>query len=119
MMPFITKVIKKPVKLEKIKVLAGQQFGDFIKAVVDIENIIIAIGWELHADQESLLLDQWSKQEHLRGINIYPQHFGKDAFIEFDSMINIRPRLNNRTRSVQDTKIQKKIKEIVVLFIKP
>jgi hypothetical protein len=44
MMPFITKVIKKPVKLEKIKVLAGQQFGDFIKAVVDIENIIIAIG---------------------------------------------------------------------------
>lgn len=118
-MPFITKVIKKPVKLEKIKVLAGQQFGDFIKAVVDIENIIIAIGWELHADQESLLLDQWSKQEHLRGINIYPQHFGKDAFIEFDSMINIRPRLNNRTRSVQDTKIQKKIKEIVVLFIKP
>lgn len=119
MMPFITKVIKKPVKLEKIKVLARQQFGDFIKAVVDIENIIIAIGWELHADQESLLLDQWSKQEHLRGINIYPQHFGKDAFIEFDSMINIRPRLNNRTRSVQDTKIQKKIKEIVVLFIKP
>jgi len=118
-MQFITKIIKKPLKLEKIQVLAEQQFGDFIKAVVDIENIIMAIGWELHADQESLLLDKWSNQEHLRGINIYPQHFGKDSFIEFDSMINIRPRLNNRTRGIQDAKIKKKIKEIVVLLIKP
>lgn len=116
-MTFVTKIIKKPIKFEEIETLAEQQFGDFVKAVVDIENVIMAIGWELHADQESLLLDKWSQQENLRGINIYPNDWGKDSFIEFDSMINIRPRLNNRTRGIQDINIQKKIKKIVNLFI--
>lgn len=118
-MSFSPKIIKKPIKLEEIHILAQQQFGDFIKAVVDIEHMIMAIGWELHADLESLLLDQWSQQDFLRGINIYPHYFGKDNFIEFDSMINIRPRLNNRTRIIQDTTIQNKIKEIVFLLIQP
>ncbi|MCF7834552.1 DUF5674 family protein [Candidatus Gracilibacteria bacterium] len=118
-MPFVTKIIREPIKFEEIETLAKKQFGDFVKAVVDIENVIIAIGGELHADQESLLLDKGSQQEHLRGINIYPQHFGQDSFIEFDSMINIRPRLNNRTRGIQDINIQKKIRKIVNLFIVP
>ena len=57
-MTFSTKIIKKPFPLEKIQALAKQQFGDFVKAVIDIENIVIAIGGELHADQEALLLSQ-------------------------------------------------------------
>src|SRR3989344_2767512 len=55
-----------------LKKLASERFGDMVKAVVDIEQNIMAIGGELHADEEQLLLEQGSKQEHLWGINLYP-----------------------------------------------
>jgi hypothetical protein len=39
--------------------------------------------------------------------------FDKENFIEFDSMINIRPLQGNRSRSVEDERIQEVIKAIV------
>ncbi|PIR66234.1 MAG: hypothetical protein COU51_05110 [Parcubacteria group bacterium CG10_big_fil_rev_8_21_14_0_10_36_14] len=97
--------------------MAEKRFGDLVKAVIDIEKDIMAIGGELHADEEQILLEQDSKQENLWGINLYPSKTGED-FIEFDSMINIRPRQNNRSRGVEDKDIQKKIAEIVKKLIK-
>lgn len=88
-----------------------------VKAVVDIERSIMAIDAEMHADEEALLIKEGSKQEALWGINLYPDRKGDD-FIEFDSMINIKPRQNNRSRSVEDTEIQKKIRKIVSSLVK-
>jgi len=68
---------------------------------------------ELHADQESLLLERGSKQVDLWGINIYPNKMGDDKWIEFDSMINIRPSWGNSSRGVDDPKVQEKIIKIV------
>lgn len=91
-------------------------FGEFVKAVVDVEQNIMVVEAELHADQESFLLEQGSKQKNLWGINFYVNKSGGE-FIEFDSMINIRPWQNNGSRVVDDPKIRKKIIEIVNLLV--
>ena len=78
----------------------------------------MTIGGELHADEEALLLDQGSRQQDLWGINLYPDKSGDD-FIEFDSMINLRPGQGNRSRDVQDPAIRQKIKDIVNQLVEP
>ena len=83
-----------------------------IKAVVDVDKRIMAIDSELHYELETLLLKEGSSQESLWGYNIYPDLFGEEDFIEFDSLINIRPRQNNRSRDVEDPTIRQKIIEI-------
>lgn len=117
-MGFNLEIIKKPTTLAQIKKHADEDFWDFTKAVVDINKIVIVVGWELHADEESILLQQGSKQDDLRWINIYPEYIGTKDYIEFDSMINIRPRQNNHSRSVENQSIRHKIEEIVHLLIK-
>ena len=59
------------------------------------------------------MLDNGSRQEDLWGINLYPNRFGTLDFIEYDSLINIRPRQNNRSRYVESPEIRAKIEEIV------
>ncbi len=86
---------------------AEQLFGDMVKAVIDVEKGIIAIGGELHADEEAFLLARDSK-ENLWGINLYPERDFTEM-IEFDSMINIRPRQNNRSRGVEDPTVREQI----------
>ena len=79
--------------------MSNEMFGELVKAVVDVENGIMAVDAELHADEENLLLEHGSQQEHLWCINIYPKKIGDPTWIEFDSMINIKPNLNKqRTR---------------------
>lgn len=88
-----------------------------IKAVADVDKGVIAIDAELHSDLEMLLLEDGSSQESLWGFNIYPQ-LEEDDYIEFDSLINIRPRQNNRSRDVENEEIRKKIIVLVNQFIK-
>lgn len=110
------RIITEPISREFLKEVAAERFGDMVKAVVDLEKNIMAIGGELHADEEGILLEQGSKQENLWGINLYPAEIG-GAFLEFDSMINIRPRQGNRSRSVEDVVIQEKIRSLVSKLI--
>lgn len=87
-------------------------FGNMVKAVIDIDRELIAVDAELHSDLEALLLDNGSKQKNLWGVNFYPEIQDED-FIEFDSMINIRPSQDNRSRGVDNEQTRKKIIEIV------
>jgi hypothetical protein len=98
--------------------MAQNLFGNMVKAVVDIERQIMAMDAELHADEEAALLENGSCQENLWGINIYPELDRNDPdFVEFDSMINLRPSQNNRSRGVEDNETRKKIKSIVEKLI--
>jgi len=106
------KIVKDTISKEELKQIAENQFGDLVKAVIDIEKEIMAIGGELHADEETLLLEQGSKQENLWGINLRIDK-SEDEFIEFDSMINIRPSQNNKSRDVESLDIQRKVRDIV------
>lgn len=109
-------IIDKNIRLEKLRQMAEKMFGNLIKAVVDIDKGIMAVNGELHADEEALLLQNGSKQENLWGINIYPDMQGDD-FIEFDSMINLRPSQGNRSRGVDSEEIRNKIIGIVSKLI--
>jgi hypothetical protein len=111
------KIVENNILLTELLEMARNRFGDLVKAVVDIEKEIMAVDSELHADEEALLLEKGSKQENLWGINIYPELTGAER-IEFDSMINLKPDLGNRTRGIDQQGIKDKIIKIVNKLLK-
>jgi len=110
------KIVKDKIPVSELQEMSEKMFGGLVKAVIDVDQKIMAIDAPMHADQEAVLIEKGSKQENLWGINLYPEKEGED-FIEFDSMINIRPSFGNRTRGIDDAKIRKKIIEIVNRFV--
>ena len=106
------RVIRDTISRDELTEIAKQQFGDMVKAVVDVEQGIMAIGGELHSDEVAILLDQGSAQRHLWGINLYPDK-PLDEWIEFDSMINVRPSSGNRSRYVESQEAREVITRIV------
>ena len=97
--------------------MAKSQFGDLVKAVVDVDQGIMALGGELHADEEALLAEtEGSQREATWGINLYPDK-DEAGWIEFDSMVNIKPAYGNRPRDIESPEIRAKIKEIVSKLI--
>jgi len=112
------KLVDKEISLEELTEMSKKMFGGMVKAVVDIEKQIMVVDAELHADQELFLLENDSKQEHLWGINLHPDQKGTENFVEFDSMINLRPVDNNRTRGVDDPKMRDHIIKIVNKLVK-
>jgi hypothetical protein len=95
-------LVTEAISIERLRRLAESTFGDFVKAVVDIGRGVLAVGGELHADAEATLLDDGSEQADIWGINLYPGAYPAEDWIEFDSMINVRPRQANQTRGVED-----------------
>jgi len=106
------RTVREPLPRDDLATIAEHQFGDMVKAVVDVTRRIMAIGGELHSDEEAVLLDEGSEQRDLWGINLYPSETGAD-WIEFDSMINVRPAQGNRSRSVEDPNLRQEIWLIV------
>ncbi len=97
--------------MNELKAIAANTFGDMVKAVADVDKGLLCIDAELHSDMEIFLIEQGSLQENLWGFNIYPD-LEKDECIEFDSLINIRPWQNNRSRDIEDEGIRKKITDL-------
>jgi len=111
------RILKSIKNRDELKKIAQNTFGDLVKAVVDVDRELIAIDAELHSDLEALLIEEGSNQNSLWGINFYPELEGED-FIEFDSMINLRPSQGNMTRGVDSADIKVKIINIVNKWVK-
>ena len=109
-------IISQPIKHSELNGMLPGCFGDMIKAVVDVRKGILGLDAELHADIVKELLSQSSIQTDLWGINLYPE-MDEDDFIEFDSLINIRPFQGNRCRDVLDPIVRKQIVDIVISLI--
>ena len=108
-----TRIVKDKVSRAKLRALAEEQYGDMVKAVVDVEQGIMGVGGELHVDIQSLLIEtEHSRGDTTWGINLYVDKTG-DEFIEFDSMVNLKPLLGNKSRDITDEAVRGKIKEIV------
>lgn len=110
-------IIRESVTRHELNEMAQQQFGDMMKAVVDVEQGIMAIGGELRSDEEAMLLDQGSVQKNLWGINLYPERLVPE-WIEFDSMINVRSSGGNRSRYVESAEIRDTVTTIVNRLVK-
>ena len=108
-----TKIIKNKISRSELKALAHEQYGDIIKAVVDVRQKIMGVGGELHVDIQSLLIEKENSEGgDTWGINLYLEKSGED-FIEFDSMINLKPNLGNRSRDIGNSEIKDKIRQII------
>lgn len=109
---FRLQVLRSPVTRAALAAEAADGFGDMIKAVVDVRRGIMAIGAQLHSDEEAALLDDGSMQGDLWGINLYPGESGEE-WLEFDSMVNLRPAQGNRSRGVDDDATRSAIRRLV------
>lgn len=110
------RLLTDPIRRAELADLAEAGFGDMVKAVVDVHRGVMAIGGELHSDEEAALLNEGSEQKDLWGINLYPDQTG-DGMVEFDSMINVRPSQGNRSREVEDDATREAIRAIVARLI--
>ena len=111
-------IIEQPITRSELKKMAEERFGDLVKGAIDIEKGILVLGGQLHIDEAVLLNEKFqSKSQNIWGINLYPDKPGDDM-IEFDSMINLKPDLGNRTRGIENIEVQERIKDIVKKLIK-
>ena len=110
-------LIDSPITRSRLKNDYMNFFNTMTKAVVDIRKEQMVVDAELHADQEQFLLENGSSQEDLWGINLYPDKSASE-FIEYTSLINIRPSQNNASMEIEDDSIKIKIREIVFKLIK-
>lgn len=106
------KVVEK-ISIAELSDMANKMFGTLVKADVDIAKKIFIVDMGMHADGEAYLMENGSKQSDLWGINLHPADYGTDDFIEFDSMINIRPRQGNASKDILDTEIRRQIIALV------
>ena len=111
------KIVTETLSLGELKQMAADTFGDMVKAVVDVDRELVAVDAELHSDLEALFLEDGSKQKNLWGINFYPE-IQDDGFVEFDSMINMRPSQGNRSRGIENEEMRRKIMGIIAKRIK-
>lgn len=111
------KIVETTINIDELKEMSQRLFGGLVKAVVDVKKEIMVVDAAMHADEEKYLLECGSAQDDLWGINLYPEVEGND-FVEFDSMINLRPRLNNFSRGIDNEELRKKIITIVNKLVK-
>lgn len=111
------KIVKDKIEIAELKEMSKKMFDNLVKAVVDVEKEIMAVDAGLHSDEQEILMEKGSKPENLWGINVLPEKENEE-FIEFDSMINIKPAFGNRTRGIDNQKIREKIIKIVNNLIK-
>lgn len=109
-------ILRTKIEPAELQRLARAFFGDMVKYVVDVERRIVAVGGELHADGEQLLLELGSRQEDLWGANYYPGR-GPEDCIEYTALINIRPAAGNRGMEIMDDKIRAVVRGITFELI--
>lgn len=105
-------IIKEKISRHELKKIAKDGYGDMIKIVVDINQEIIALGAELHSDEEETLIAAGSKRECLWGANFYLNQPAEKQ-IEYISLINIKSNQNNRSMEIQDQNTRNKVRQIV------
>src|SRR5262245_6974446 len=109
-------LLNRKIAPEELARLVRLFFTDMVKYVVDVERGIAAVGGELHADAEQLLLEAGSRQADLWGANYHPGR-GGEGCIEFTSLINIRPSQGNPSMELQDPALRERVREITFALI--
>ncbi len=106
--------IVEEISLNELCQMADKMYGTLVKADVDLAKKLVIVDMEMHVDGEQYLLENGSRQEDLWGVNLKPDYYGTDDFIEYDSMINIRPRQHNPSRNVLDPATRQQIRAMIL-----
>ena len=91
-------------------------YQSMTKGVVDLDSGLIALEADMHADLEGKLLNRGSRQQDLWGFNLYPEKSGTE-FVEYTSLINIRPAHGNASIEVQDPALREQILRVIGKWI--
>jgi len=110
------KILENKISMEEVKKLAEFWYGTMIKGAVDIVDGRVVLGGDYHIEDSELLTKSGSKFENVWGFNIRFEE-NPDGVLEFDSMVNIKPNLGNKSRGINDEEIVKKATEIIYKFI--
>ncbi len=110
-------IITKPITRAEAHSIGQEFYDEMVKGVVDIEREVIALGGEYHIDANVVLTGEGYEQATIWGFNIYPKRSAEEEWIEYTSLINIRPAVNNRTMTVENEQIRKKMKSIIEKLI--
>ena len=111
------RIIVDSIALAEVGEIAEEFYKDMVKGVADVEREVIALGGEYHMDANAALIADGSAQDNLWGFNVYPERDPED-WIEYISLINIRPALGHRTLEIKDELLRGKIKAIIEKRIK-
>jgi hypothetical protein len=103
-------VLREPIDRDRLRELVDRWFGDMVKYVVDVERGVIAVGGELHADGEAVLLADGSRPTDLWDANYYPGR-GEEECIEYTSLINVRPAAGNRAMELADPDLRGRVRQ--------
>lgn len=109
--------LKDTISFDELKVMSEKSFGTMVKAIIDTECEVVAVDAGMHVDLEYFLLENGSVQDNLWGINFYPFKDYDQEWLDFDSILNIRPETGNRSRYVESALIRKKIVDIVTQLV--
>ncbi|MCI0553385.1 MAG: DUF5674 family protein [Anaerolineae bacterium] len=85
-----------------------EMLDTYVKLAVDVERGILAGGGAMHADCEAVLLEDGSQQKHVWGADWNPE----SQEVTFESLINIRPRQNNRSLELQDPELRARVEQV-------
>lgn len=103
----------KPYSPEEIKKLK-EEFGSYIKTVIDVERKICSAGANMHFESEKVLIGEGSNQSSVWGGGVDLE----TKEIDFNSFINIRPNDNNKSNEIQDAKIREEYEKLTKYFFK-
>ncbi|MFH1073933.1 MAG: DUF5674 family protein [Candidatus Firestonebacteria bacterium] len=109
-------ILKVKINKKELKSKYSGIFTSMVKGVADIKKELIALDAEMHADLEAFLLEEGSEQEDLWGFNLYVEKKGEE-FIEYTSLINIRPHQNNKSMEISDPRIKERVKNTILGWI--
>jgi hypothetical protein len=101
------------ISVKELQEMSEKMFDGIVKADVDVAKGIVVVDMPMHVEGEAYLMEKGSQQNDLWGINLHPEEYGTEDFVEFDSMINIRPSQGNPSKDVLDETIRQKIVAIV------
>lgn len=110
------KIVTQKISQNELAELCRAHFDTMVKFVVDIDSKVVALGGEMHADAEAILLENGARQTHLWGGNIYPWN-EPELRIEYTSFINIRPMDDNLAMEIQNEGVKKTVKNLVESLI--
>jgi hypothetical protein len=103
-------IVRDRIARDELARLVELHFRDMVKFVADVERGFVAVGGELHADAEEVLIEDGSSPSDLWGANYYPGR-GFDC-VEFTALINIRPSRGNRTMTIQDPSVRERVRAV-------
>lgn len=109
-------ILKNPISMNEVRELAQEWYGTMIKGTVDIAENKVALGGDYHMETCELLVEDGSNHTNIWGFNIRFEE-NQAGVLEFDSLVNIKPALGNKSRSVEDPEIIEQATKIIHSWI--